>query len=802
MSAKNSKPVIRPLALAIMAVISSQAFAQEKAANDNTPLNLDAIIVTGQPQGISKMKSSVSISTMSDEQITRTGATNAAEILRSIPGIRSESSGGEGNANLTVRGVPLSAGGARYVQFQEDGLPILLFGDIAFGTADQFLRSDFNVDRLEVIRGGSASTMATNSPGGIVNFISKTGKDTGGALGLTYGLDHRQTRYDFNYGAKDNDKTYTNIGGFFRYGEGGPRDAGMNVENGGQLKANITREFDGGYVRINFKGLNDKTPSLQTVPVTVDKTLVVDAAGAPVLKDGKQQYVISSNSQIHTVPGIDPRNAFFITPNLQRDTTLTRDGGLNVASTRDGLAVKSTAIGIESQFNLGNGWNLDERFRWAENSGRFIALFPSGNNQQFDPVTGALLPTLAKTFPGVLFNTSLDDMGNKVNDLKISKKFDLDGTKLTFTGGLFTGVQNVAETWFWNQYTVEAKGNGAAVTAVPGVAGSGFQTFGGCCVRNWDVQYTTTAPYVSLAGDFSGFNLDASFRRDSQKASGFTIEDNPATQTWDPATQKQVNYKVSHNSYSLGGNYSVSKDLAVFARLSDGVSFSADRLLFSKPVDGSLPIDINTIKQQEVGAKFRSGNFSTFVTLFNAKTKESNYEATTQLFTNNEYKSRGVEIEAGFRMGGFNLAGGLTYTNAKIDGPSLLYEQVQDPAFPTDPTKTIIASKPNLQVGNEPRRQAKVVYQFTPSYSFGDFELGAAVIGSGKSWGDDGNKIVMPAYAVVNGFAKYQLSQKFGISLSANNLTNKLAFTEIEGDGHSARALDGRTVKAALKYSF
>ncbi|MEY4729277.1 MAG: Ferric enterobactin receptor precursor, partial [Pseudomonadota bacterium] len=252
MSAKNSKPVIRPLALAIMAVISSQAFAQEKAANDNTPLNLDAIIVTGQPQGISKMKSSVSISTMSDEQITRTGATNAAEILRSIPGIRSESSGGEGNANLTVRGVPLSAGGARYVQFQEDGLPILLFGDIAFGTADQFLRSDFNVDRLEVIRGGSASTMATNSPGGIVNFISKTGKDTGGALGLTYGLDHRQTRYDFNYGAKDNDKTYTNIGGFFRYGEGGPRDAGMNVENGGQLKANITREFDGGYVRINF----------------------------------------------------------------------------------------------------------------------------------------------------------------------------------------------------------------------------------------------------------------------------------------------------------------------------------------------------------------------------------------------------------------------------------------------------------------------------------------------------------------------------------------------------------------------
>jgi outer membrane receptor protein involved in Fe transport len=753
MSAKNSKPVIRPLALAIMAVISSQAFAQEKAANDNTPLNLDAIIVTGQPQGISKMKSSVSISTMSDEQITRTGATNAAEILRSIPGIRSESSGGEGNANLTVRGVPLSAGGSRYVQFQEDGLPILLFGDVAFGTADQFLRSDYNVDRLEVVRGGSASTLATNSPGGIVNFISKNGKDGGGALGMTMGLDHRQTRFDFDYGVRDDAKTYTHIGGFYRYGEGGPRDAGFNVENGGQLKASITREFDQGYVRLNFKGLNDKTPSLLPVPVYVQ------------------------NGEIKEIPGIDPRNAFFITPSLQRDSTLTRDGGFNTASTRDGLAVKSTAMGVEAQFNLGQGWTLDEKFRWAENSGRFIALFPAGNGVTQDAAGN--VTAFGPTFPGVLFNTSLDDLGNKVNDIKLSKKFDMDGTKIGVTGGLFTGVQNVAETWFWNQYTVQSTGNKANVTAVPGVAGSGFQTFGGCCVRNWDVQYTTTAPYVAVTGDFGGINLDASFRRDSQKASGFTIEDNPATQTWDPATQKKVDYKVDHNSYSLGGNFSVSKDFSVFARASSGVSFAADRLLFGKPVDGSIPIDINTVKQQELGAKFRTGNFSTFVTLFNAKTQESNYEATTQKFTDNDYTSRGVEVEAGFRTGGLNLTGGLTLTNAKID-----------------------AGSNAAVIGNQPRRQAKVVYQLVPSYNFGDFELGASLVGTGKSFGNDENTINMPGYTIVNAFAKYQFSQKMAISISANNLANTLGYTEIEGDGHAARAVDGRAVKAALKYSF
>jgi hypothetical protein len=41
--------------------------------------------------------------------------------------IRAESSGGEGNANFNVRGVPVSSGGSRYLQLQEDGLPVMLF---------------------------------------------------------------------------------------------------------------------------------------------------------------------------------------------------------------------------------------------------------------------------------------------------------------------------------------------------------------------------------------------------------------------------------------------------------------------------------------------------------------------------------------------------------------------------------------------------------------------------------------------------------------------------------------------------
>ena len=82
------------------------------------------------------------------------------EHIRQIPGIRSEASGGEGNANIAVRGIPVSTGGARYIQLQEDGLPILEFGDIIFGNADNFLRADRSVARVEAVRGGSAEDNA------------------------------------------------------------------------------------------------------------------------------------------------------------------------------------------------------------------------------------------------------------------------------------------------------------------------------------------------------------------------------------------------------------------------------------------------------------------------------------------------------------------------------------------------------------------------------------------------------------------------------------------------------------------
>ncbi|MEJ7806608.1 MAG: TonB-dependent receptor [Telluria sp.] len=757
-------PVKRMAAAVSVAMLHIGGAAAQETPKAEAPatdgLNMERIVVTGTTGGTSKMKSSVSLSTMSLETIQNGAPTSAADVLRSVPGVRSESSGGEGNANITVRGVPISAGGARYVQIQEDGLPVLQSGDFNFITPDAYVKIDGGLDRLEVVRGGSASTLASNSPGGIINFITKNGSEKGGSVAITKGLDYNSTRLDADYGGPLSAKTRFFVGGFYRGGEG-VRNTGMHTEKGGQIRANITHELDNGFVRLSLKHVNDKTPTALPVPVSV------------------------INQQVSAIPGIDPRSASFYSPYWVRDVSLTKNNSTVSSDVNDGLSVKSTTIGLEASLRFGDGWTLSENFRHADNTGRFVGVFP-GNNGTVGSYTFATGPNAGQPYNGrafaaVVFNTSIDDAGATFNDTKLSKTFAVGGAKLTATAGLYASRQDLALTWNFNEYLMQASADKPALlqtaSTTPGLVGPAF---GGCCMRAVDMQYKLVSPYVNLGFEQGPLNVDASLRHDQQSARG---SGNIATggTRYDPATLQQVDYDLDHTSYSVGGNYRVSPSLALFARVSDGVSFNADRILFGTPLDGSAPISINTVRQIEGGVKWRRGGISSFVTLFQAKTRETNFEATTQKTTANSYSAKGVEIEAAYNAGPFRLMGGLTLTDAEI---------------------TATAPGAEAVIGNTPRRQARVVYQVSPSYTIGDASFGVSVIGTGKSWADDQHTIQMPAYAAVNGYLNYQISERVLVALSANNLFNKIGYTEVEGDGHAARAIGGRSVKATLKYSF
>ena len=174
---------------------------------------------------------------------------------------------------------------------------------------------------------------------------------------------------------------------------------------------------------------------------------------------------------------------------------------------------------------------------------------------------------------------------------------------------------------------------------------------------------------------------------------------------------------------------------------------------------------------------------SVFATLFFVATTETNVDVTTTPIkvTTRTFKSNGLELEAAYRTGSFGLSGGATFTNAKVD-----------------------ASTNAAEVGTTPQRQAKVVYQLSPSYSMGDLNLGATIVGTtaSKDSGTGGSRVTLPGFASVNAFVNYQFSPAMTLALGVNNLFDTIGYTESNDGRAAARSINGRTAKATLKYAF
>ena len=813
--------------LALSAALSAfamPAMAQDAAASEEDPPVIDAseIVVTAVARGQNVLDSSVSVSSIDSEALVDLAPRSSAELIRQIPGIRSESSGGDGNANIAVRGLPVASGGAKFLQLQEDGLPILEFGDITFGNADIFLRTDYSVARVEAVRGGSASTFASNSPGGVINFISKTGTREGGSLGLTAGLDYREFRADFDYGGSIDDNTDFHIGGFSHIGDG-PRDVGYDGSRGGQIKANITRNFANGYVRVYGKYLNDHSVAYLPNPV------FVTGSDADPTYTSIANFSINSNS-LHS-------------RNFRPITTLDQANQVQTYNIDEGMHPKVLAGGFEAQFDVG-GFTVTNRFRYADISGAFVSPFPGS-------VTGAQAAADAIGGPGsslfyasgpqagqivanpaslggnglvaniVTFNTRLNSLDNLTNDLRATTEFDVGGGSASLTGGFYYSQQDIDTAWLWTSHLMSVQGDGDAVlldvrnaVGVPqtqnGTVGYSAAFFGNCCRRSYDLDYTTKAPFAALGLEFGGLSLDGSVRWDFSEAKGRTFGDGPVT-TRDingngainraetlvsvlPTTGAAlVDYDTDYLSYSVGANYLVSDSFSIFGRYSRGGRANADRILFNAnnvdPATGELrnsDVAVDFVKQAEIGVKYRAGGLSFYATAFDARTEEENFEATTQTVFSRAYKARGVELEGSYRMGPFSLSGGATYTDAEIDRDNI------SPA----------------NVGNTPRRQADWIYQATAAYDSELFGLGVNAVGTSDSYAQDSNQLVLPGFTAVNAFVNLRPADGITLSLNANNVFDVEGFTEAEEGAIPAngivraRSINGRTLSASVRFDF
>ncbi|MFM2370292.1 MAG: hypothetical protein RIS85_14, partial [Pseudomonadota bacterium] len=705
-----------------------------------------------------------------------------------------------------------------------------------FASADQFIRADLSLSQVQAIRGGSASTFASNSPGGVVNLISKTGETAGGTVQVSSGLGHDLKRVDFEYGSPLGDGWRFHVGGFYRQGEG-PRAIGYDGFRGGQIKLNVTRQFANGFIRFYGKYLDDRQPNYSLFPV-----LLTGTDSAPVLTD------ISGNSV---------RDDAYVSLNTARYIGLDQNNNRTSIDARNGLRGVTKSVGFEAQFDVA-GWSVTNKFRFADISGEYnesiamvtapsaaIAGLFGGPGATLSYASGANAGQ-AITAPGTLngngllifslrINGKTSSLDNATNDLRASRVWNVGDGRLTTTAGVYTASQAVDMYWnFTNSINDLAGGGNNNLVDLTSAGGTpltenGMYAYGfGFGVplaeyhNRYDLNYRILAPYGSLNYQVGKIAIGGSLRYDRGSVSGNVFSGSygggrissaiidvngdgtvsvPETKVAIlPLTQPAVvDYDYDYLSYSAGVNYRVAEPFSVFARYSRGGRANAERILGAaslNPASGAL-IDPSTafgyVKQAEAGLKYRKDAFTAYVTGFWASTGERNYQigadATGQVIVipiDRTYSARGVEFEGEVRHGPFALTLGATWTKASID------KDRTDPALE----------------GNRPRHIPSLSFQARPQVELARVTLGAVVNGTTSSFAQDTNILKQPGYVLVSPFVQFRPVDRVQIGINAFNVFNKLAIVQIASAAipasglANAQVMNGRTVTGSLRFSF
>jgi iron complex outermembrane receptor protein len=767
---------------------------------------LDAIVITGSGSPRTKLESSIAITTIGAKQIEAQAPNSTADLLQSIPGFLVENSAGEIGNNLFARGIP-SAGAYEYVQFQEDGLPVFEDGALQFANVDTFQRLDATTKTVEAIKGGTASIYATGAPGGIINFISKTGQNEFKGIAKVTTGDFGLLRTDFNLGGSIvENKLFFNIGGFYRE-DNGIRDTGFKANRGGQFKFNMTYKFDKGYARINYKKLNDRNVFYQSTPF------------------------VWNNGKADAYPDFDANFGTLTSVNFSKIKVPQGNGGYFEANLEDGSHPIVDAIGAEFKYDLTDKITVKNAFKSTIIDLNYNAIFAAQwmgdvssqsdfaanngwSNVQFtDDNNGAVLDAATELKRADLWYIE-KDMNNFANNLSFN--FDLGKTKLNI--GHYYSNWSSAQNWNWSSLVVSAATNPQLVNAVNTVSGEGY-TYNGISGISWlqresTVRGTVNAIFADADIEASErLNFNIGFRYDNDRYSGFgdhgtwgndigVLPNNTADNGVNILTGDYVrwDYDVNELSYSLAANYKFNNNTASYIRHSKGFRAPIEESFYAAVESGlgnaALEgLNITEVTQTELGFKYSGDHIAVFANAFYMQLDNIAYQdiqaggLAERKFAN--VKNLGLELETIFNYGNFDLS-----FNGTLQNPEYAdFEGSQE-----------------SNNGNIARRISKFYFNVRPSYNFTKaFNLYAKYSYFGSKFQDIENTFEIPSFGVVNAGASYSLNNiRFG--LDASNLFNTIALTEADGiaaggvpaNGQTfmGRSILGRAVKLSIAINF
>jgi outer membrane receptor protein involved in Fe transport len=782
------KPMPRPAP--VPALPPSAAIAPALDAAD-----LQDVVIVGTPGGGGgRRDAAYAVTTIDQPAIERLAPAGTAEVLRLVPGLTIESSGGKNGANIFVRGYP-SGGDAEYVTFQSEGVPFFPPATLSFLENSQLIRLDDTVRRVEAVRGGTGALFASGQPGVTINIVEREGGprlEGETKIGLFSDGERRADAYLSGPLAPD---THFMVGGYYSSGDG-VRSPGFDADRGGQISANLRHDFNGGSLLLFGRYLNDRSQWLLPIPV-------------------EQQ-----GSHISDYPGFDANTGTLAGPD-------TRFGLLNDGSRydlADGRGARIVNLGANVEARIADGVTLRDKASWlaghADTTGLVSSNVPPESATAYAAALGGTLGSLRFVDNGA--PASPDQAVVEAGIWRVSKQITAWVNDATIewragankaTAGLYA-AHYTSHDW-WNI------GNNLLLTAQPHARRLDLTLADGSIVtRQGFTSGSSFAVNAHYRGDDLAFyavdelrlsaalRADAGIRHQHHSVDGMVENDAAAgpggadgnvatlydnTDMMLDGTYRPVRYRNGAWSWTAGLNYDISADLGAFARFSRGHSFP----FFDNLRDGiGVAPEVDTI---EGGLKFATQPLAFYATIFRNRFRGL---ATTVIA-----QSAPIASIGGARATGVELEGVLRPTAAISIAFSGSWLDARYHHFFTDDGVTDLT-------GNRVQRQPVWQWRLTPNWDFAlaghKASLHTTLSYMGDRWSDVQNEQLLPHFYKLDAGATLQFSRRLSIELIGDNLTNTIGLTEgnprtvgAQGSGPIfARPILGRSAEISLRYGF
>lgn len=836
--------------------LPAQSPAQEAAGGDasgSEGLLLEEIIVTGVGGGnpLTKLESSVAITTKGEEAIAQKAPLNIVDLISVVPGFWAESSGGESGAgNVFIRGLPQD-GGFIFMQQLEDGLPILNEPSVNFLPVDAFAKLDETVSRFEAVRGGSAAVFATGAPGGMVNLVTRQPTDLPETRLKVQVGDYDHVRTDFVHSGPLSEEWNVLVGGFYRQDDG-VRDPGFTANKGYQFRTRLARDLEQGRIWFDLKKLDDN--GIFYLPIGVANPNPTGGAF-----DGEPNSIPGTDAATFTATSADHRRVLLRHPNDENNRR---------PDMADGIGADTVQFTTALELDLADGWLLDGKARVVTGDFSFIsgisigqpvaaqdlisdlvaeaqALGASGDPRyngaqgvDLSQVQGAVVDytnsgdsfnVANQNGNGLLYETGWWDVrwevDNFVTDWRLSKAYD----RHDVTIGVYFGRMETDNLKDWAEILHDLKENTELVDItftdangdpVLDANGEPVQRTENGVWRygfNYEVrtdEMTTVALYFYDEWQVSdAFRLDFGFRWDQNDYNG-TFGISPGSQDFDgnaidslflatdgvtvaiPDRFDDYDRSLSELSYTIGANWTINDDQAVFGRFSVGYDFpkAVDTIQVVVPSTGQL-VEASEVTQLEVGYKLSLANWSIFASAFSSQVED-------QIFNDNIVLADGTQTQ-------LNLLYGTDTVGAEAE---VVW-------FPTDGfeiSATATLQKPEYEDfgilnGNQVRRIPERIFSVTPTYRFG--ERGYVYLTyfhGGERFADFANNLELPSYDTIDAGVSYNFSDTLNLKVQGFNLTDEIGLTEGNPRGNgtqfgqlfTARPILGRHARASVTWDF